>query len=76
MNNTSTATMSKTKGMAQVALFAALILVMAFTPFLATFRSASRERPLSTFRLSSDRRCLTQKGGGALGLYLTDEFYQ
>ena len=34
MNNTSTATMSKTKGMAQVALFAALILVMAFTPFL------------------------------------------
>ena len=34
MNNTSTATMSKTKGMAQVALFAALIVLMAFTPFL------------------------------------------
>src|SRR5699024_2660203 len=34
MNNKGTATMSQTKAMTQVALFAALIFIMAFTPFL------------------------------------------
>ncbi len=55
MNNAKTArgTVPQTLGMVQVALFAALIIILAFTPFLGYIPLGFTGPRLSTYRLSS-----------------------
>ncbi len=67
MNNTSTATSSKTKGMAQVALFAALILVMAFTPFLGYIPLGFTRATIIHIPVIIGSLMLGPKKGAALG---------
>ena len=52
---------SQTLGMVQVALFAALIIIMAFTPFLGYIRLDLQGRRLSMYRLLSVLFYLVQR---------------
>ena len=59
--------MSKTKGMAQVALFAALILVMAFTPFLGYIPLGFTRATIIHIPVIIGSLMLGPKKGAALG---------
>lgn len=65
MNNATT--MSKTKGMAQVALFAALILIMAFTPFLGYIPLGFTRATIIHIPVIIGSLMLGPKKGAALG---------
>ncbi|MGI6071108.1 MAG: ECF transporter S component [Blautia sp.] len=61
------ATMSKTKGMAQVALFAALIILMAFTPFLGYIPLGFTRATIIHIPVIIGSLVLGPKKGAALG---------
>ncbi|MGI6007980.1 MAG: ECF transporter S component [Ruminococcus sp.] len=67
MNNTRTATMSRTKSLTQVALFAALIFIMAFTPFLGYIPLGFTRATIIHIPVIIGSLMLGPKKGAALG---------
>ena len=67
MNNKGTATMSQTKAMTQVALFAALIFIMAFTPFLGYIPLGFTRATIIHIPVIIGSLMLGPKRGAALG---------
>ena len=77
MNNKGTATMSQTKAMTQVALFAALIFIMAFTPFLGYIPLGFTRATIIHIPVIIGSLMLGAQKGSGIGICIrTDQLYQ